>query len=78
MLTFKINTKDDKQKEDIATLMHAGLRGYKEYINSNIILNYTDQEEIVLTIGEGVRPSYELGIDATIILDYHEGENSNE
>lgn len=77
MLTFKINTKDDKQKEDIATLMHAGLRGYKEYINNNIVLNFTDQDEIILTIGE-IRPSYELGIDATINLDYHEGENSNE
>lgn len=78
MVTIKINTKSAQQKEDIATLIHAGLRGYKEYVNSNIILNYTDQEEIVLTIGEGVRPSYELGIDTTITVDYHEGENINE
>ena len=69
MVTIKINTKSAQQKEDIATLIHAGLRGYKEYVNSSIILNYTDQDEIVLTIGAGARPSYQLGMDTILNLD---------
>ena len=77
MVTLKINTKSALQKEDLATLIHAGLRGCKEYVNNNIILNFTDQDEIVLIIGAGVRPSYELGIDTTLTLDYHE-EEANE
>ena len=71
MVTIKIKVNNEDQKEDIATLLHAGLRGYKEYIDSRIILNYTDQEEIELTIGAGVRKLGE-GLDTLLTVEYNE------
>lgn len=73
MVTLKIKVDNKEQKEDIATLIHAGLRGYKEYVDSHIILNFTDQEEIVLTIGADVRKPGS-GIDTSLTVEYNEQE----
>lgn len=76
MVTLKIHTKDQREKETIAMAIHTGLRGYEEYLKDKIILNFTNQEEIVLNIGAGAR-YYAPEIDTTINLDMHK-ENVDE
>lgn len=77
MVTLKIHTKDQREKETIAMAIHTGLRGYEEYLKDKIILNFTDQEEIVLNIGVGANRYYAPEIDTTINLDMHK-ENVDE
>lgn len=69
MITFLIDVLSGN-KEDVATLMHNALKGYKEYKNNNILLNYTDQDEIVLQIGPEKVDKGELNLNSLIHVEY--------